>query len=312
MSSSADADEACTSCGKVEVDEVKLKKCTCLLVKYCSVGCQRNHRPQHKKECKMRLAELRDEKLFKQPDGSYLGECPICFLPLSLDTDKSTMMGCCSKFICDGCFYADVRANAMREMDGKLEHRCPFCREPVTDSHEECNRNKMKRVEANDPSALRELGKVRRDEGDYEGAFEYLTKAAALGDIESHYEVSLLYGDGKGVAKNKKKEIYHLEEAAIGGHHYARNNLGCEEMGNGRVERAVKHWIIAANLGYDNALNGLKVGFIDGFASKEDYATALRGHQAAVDATKSKQREEAYAFFDKCRKYKKDYRITPP
>ena len=30
--------------------------------------------------------------------------------------------------------------------------------------------------------------------------------------------------------------------------------------------------------------------------SKEDYAAALRGHQAAVDATKSKQREEAYVF----------------
>lgn len=27
---------------------------------------------------------------------------------------------------------------------------------------------------------------------------------------------------------------------------------------------------------------------------KEDYAAALRGHQAAVDAMKSKQREEAY------------------
>jgi hypothetical protein len=30
--------------------------------------------------------------------------------------------------------------------------------------------------------------------------------------------------------------------------------------------------------------------------SKEDYEAALRGHQAAVDATKSQQREEAYAF----------------
>jgi hypothetical protein len=29
--------------------------------------------------------------------------------------------------------------------------------------------------------------------------------------------------------------------------------------------------------------------------SKDDYAAALRGHQAAVDATKSEQREEAYA-----------------
>jgi hypothetical protein len=30
--------------------------------------------------------------------------------------------------------------------------------------------------------------------------------------------------------------------------------------------------------------------------SKEEYAGALRGHQSAVDATKSAQREEAYAW----------------
>jgi hypothetical protein len=32
---------------------------------------------------------------------------------------------------------------------------------------------------------------------------------------------------------------------------------------------------------------------MNGFVSKEDFEAALRGHQAAVDATKSKQREEA-------------------
>jgi hypothetical protein len=35
-----------------------------------------------------------------------------------------------------------------------------------------------------------------------------------------------------------------------------------------------------------------------GVVSKEDYAAALRGHQAAVDATKSKQREEGYTFYN--------------
>ena len=30
--------------------------------------------------------------------------------------------------------------------------------------------------------------------------------------------------------------------------------------------------------------------------NKEDYTAALRGHQAAVDATKSEQRDKAYAF----------------
>jgi hypothetical protein len=51
--------------------------------------------------------------------------------------------------------------------------------------------------------------------------------------------------------------------------------------------------IIAAKLGYDDALNKLKEYFAKGFVSKEDYASALRGHQVAVDATKSEQRDAA-------------------
>jgi hypothetical protein len=40
-------------------------------------------------------------------------------------------------------------------------------------------------------------------------------------------------------------------------------------------------------------LDKVKQGFARGLVSKEDYASALRGHQAAVDATKSTQRDEA-------------------
>src|SRR5210317_934204 len=90
----------CASCGKAEVDDVKLKICTaCKLVKYCSVECQKNHRPQHKKACKKRMAEIRDDKLFTQPDGSY-GECPICCLPLPIDENKFGLYSCCCKRIC--------------------------------------------------------------------------------------------------------------------------------------------------------------------------------------------------------------------
>jgi len=42
-------------------------------------------------------------------------------------------------------------------------------------------------------------------------------------------------------------------------------------------------------------LDVVKGGFKRGSISKEDYASALRGHQAAVDATKSPQREAAEA-----------------
>jgi hypothetical protein len=104
------ADEACANCGKAEVDEIKLKVCTaCKLVKYCSVECQKNHRKQHKKTCKKRAAEIRDDKLFTQPDESYLGECPICCLPHSLDQTKRLINPCCCKAICKGCDYANKK-----------------------------------------------------------------------------------------------------------------------------------------------------------------------------------------------------------
>ena len=66
------------------------------------------------------------------------------------------------------------------------------------------------------------------NEGDSDGAFKYYTKAAGLGDKSSHYNLSLLYHDGQGVEKDAEKYIYHLEEAAIGEHAWARQNIGNE------------------------------------------------------------------------------------
>ncbi len=284
-------DAVCASCGKAAVDDVKLKICTaCKLVKYCSVECQKIHRPQHKKACKKRAAEIRDDDLFTQPDGSHLGECPICCLPLSLDGTKSVINSCCCKAICKGCDYA----NQKREKEQGLEYTCPYCREELPDTQEEADQNYTERAKANDPVALRLVGKILCDEGNYEGAFESYTKAAELGDMSAHYNLAISYQLGEGVKKDKKKEVYHLAKAAIGGHPLARHNLGCEENDNGRIERAAKHWIIAARLGYDNALEAVRHSFAQGFVNKEDFEEALRGHQAAVDATKSTQREEAH------------------
>ena len=95
--SSVEQDEACASCGKAAVDNIKLSECTaCKLVKYCSGECQKNHRSKHKKACKKRVAEIREENLFTQPDECHLGECPICCLPLPIDPEKSTIHTCCS------------------------------------------------------------------------------------------------------------------------------------------------------------------------------------------------------------------------
>ena len=65
----------CASCGKAEVDDVKLKQCDgCDLVRYCSGSCQELHRPEHAEKCRKRVAELRDEILFKQPESTHLGD----------------------------------------------------------------------------------------------------------------------------------------------------------------------------------------------------------------------------------------------
>eukprot|EP00984_Skeletonema_dohrnii_P010227 scaffold3993_cov81-Skeletonema_dohrnii-CCMP3373.AAC.1 len=213
-------------------------------------------------------------------------------------------MECCSKRICIGCKYANI----IREAKGKLKHTCPFCRHPLPKSDEEGNRNlmqrieeeadknSMKRIEANDPVAFLEMSIKRRAEGDIGGAFEYLTKAAELGDAEAHYTLAVMYYEGKDVEKDEKKEVYHLEKAAIGGHPGARYNLGCYEGERFKFERAVKHWIIAANLGDEDSMHNVRDTYRSGLVSKEDYAAALRGHQAAIDAMKSPQREEAEAF----------------
>ena len=295
----------CAACGTAEVDDIKLKDCSaCKLVKYCGVKCQKEHRPQHKRACKKRVAELRDEILFKQPESSHLGDCPICCLPLPIDNDKSTLWSCCSKKICNGCNYANQR----REWKESLEKKCPFCRHPVPKLkeeirknymkriQEEADKNFMKRIEVDDDVAILEMGLRRRDEGDIEGAFEYLTKAAELGGAEAHYILAVMYQEGKDVEKDEKKEVYHLEEAAIAGNPRARHNLGCHESERFKYERAVKHWIIAANLGHEDSMHNVKEAYRSGLVSKEDFAAALRGHQAAIDAMKSPQREEAEAF----------------
>ena len=236
---------------------------------------------------------MHDDDVFTQPDASHIGECPICFLPLPLHPRKSTMMGCCSKLICRGCDHANARS----QVEHGLEQRCAFCRELAPESEEEHLKNVMNRIEKHDePVAMTQMGKKNYHEGDYWKALQYYTNAAELGDVEAHYLLGGLYCHGEGVEKDEKKAVSHWEQAAIGGHPGARGLLAGHEMENGRPDRASKHFIIPANLGCDFSLKAAKELFIGGIVSKDEYAAALRRYQAAVDATKSAEREEGEMF----------------
>ena len=289
----------CAGCGIAGGDDIILKKCACKLVQYCGVQCQKEHRAKHKKECKKRIAELRDEILFNQPEGNHLGDCPICFLPIPLDETKHVVSQCCSKVTCKGCQYASFKSVGKNWKEAK----CAFCRTLQMQSQEEFDRDEVKRAEANDPVALRQQGARCHEKGDHGGALKFWTKAAELGSAEGHLSLAKLYFEGNGVEEDEKKARYHCEKAAIGGHPRARYLLGCMEGGNGNKEKSVKHFIIAAKQGHEEALNRVKKWFLDGIASKEEYSSTLRGYQAAVDATQSAQREEAYEFFRKIESY---------
>ncbi|EJK73806.1 hypothetical protein THAOC_04549 [Thalassiosira oceanica] len=142
--------EACANCGKQGSDTVKLKSCTaCRLVKYCGVDCQRAHRKQHKKTCKQRAAELKDEQLYSQGHERQEGDfCPICTLPIQIpESDHSVFMVCCMKKVCNGCDFAAHK----RGMDD-----CPFCRKPI--SRDDLLAMVQARVTKKDPEAIDFLG----------------------------------------------------------------------------------------------------------------------------------------------------------
>ena len=52
---------SCSTCGKQQTKEFKLKKCTCRTKHYCNEQCQKKEYKKHKKEC-LRLVKERKKK----------------------------------------------------------------------------------------------------------------------------------------------------------------------------------------------------------------------------------------------------------
>ena len=118
------AHDACANCGKSSSDGCKLKNCTaCRLIKYCSVDCQKRHRKSHKNKCKKRAQELKDERLFGTGLEFFLGDCPVCLVPMPISAKDRCFTPCCMKILCLGCKYAAEYAGS--EIGSSI---CPFCR----------------------------------------------------------------------------------------------------------------------------------------------------------------------------------------
>ena len=285
-----DVTSICANCGK-EGRDVTNTCNKCKSVKYCNAACKKKHRHKHKKECERRVAELHDERLFKQPPLDE--DCPICFLRLPQLGSGQTYMSCCGKLVCRGCNYAVTK----KDTAGSL---CPFCRTQGPSSEAEIMKRNKKRMDSNDAQAVCNLGGfyTRGEYGlpqNYAKALELMQQAAELGNSTAYYGIGMAYVNGDGVAVDKKKAIYYYELAAMRGSAIARHNLGVFEERDGNHHRALKHYMIAAEGGDHNCLKKIQGLYMNGQATKDDYALALRYYQAYLDEIKSEQRDEAAA-----------------
>jgi len=305
MSNTSKTTLVCANCGKEDSDVTNTCN-KCKMVMYCNAACKKRHRHKHKKECERRVAELYDEKLFKQPPRPH-EDCPICMIRLpNLGTGR-VYMECCGKLICRGCFHAFQSRITKRKDDV-----CPFCRTANYTSDEEMMKRFNKRAELNDTQALCDMGYMYRDgeyglSQSYAKALKLWHRAAELGNADAYCNIGYAYKLGKGVEADEKKAKHYYELAAMGGNATARYNLGIEEAEAGNMDRVLMHLMIAARDGESDSLKNIKYFCFDGLATKDDYAKALRSYQAYLDEIKSDQRDEAAAYNEEYKYYESNF-----
>ena len=291
----------CANCGKGEDNGGDLKACTaCKSVKYCNRDCQIAHRPQHKKACRKRAAELRDEVLFKEPPPLY-GECPICFIRLPTMDNGKRYHECCGKIICSGCCHADVYDNHGNIIVGK---KCSFCRTPFPTTHDEANKRLKKRMEIGDGYAFCMMGSYSFY--GHNGLPQNSAKAVECWHKAGKFGYTILgtaYSNGWGVERDEKMARHYYELAAMEGNVGSRYNLGVSEYKAGNYDRALKHYMIAVRGGHTDLVKEIQRMYMDGHATKNHYANALRSHQAYLNEIKSDQRDKAAALYDDCNYY---------
>jgi len=204
-----------------------------------------------------------------------------------------------------GCYYAPVYDNQGKKVDNK---KCPFCRTPPPNTNGEGMERYKKRVEANDPIAIYNLGCDYREgtngyPQDYTKAFEYWHRAGELGHSMAYCNIGYAYNNGEGVGVDYKKATHYYEVAAMMGDEMARYNLGATEQNSGNMDRALKHYMIAVRGGKSNSLETIQKMYKLGYATREDYTIALRSYQQYLGEIKSRQRDEAAAADERNRYY---------
>ena len=155
--------------------------------------------------------------------------------------------------------------------------------------------------------SLQYSGIVHSDLANYDSSIYYYKKALPY-SIDANYRrgtgglyinIGNAYDNGRGAERDAKKAAHYWGLAAMGGDGSSRYNLGRAEFCVGNVNRALKHLTIAVRCGDNESLMQIKQLYSNGFATKNDYAKALRAYQAYLSEIKSDDRDKAAAYSEK-------------
>ena len=211
--------------------------------------------------------------------------CPICLEEWDVNSGPgTTIRTCCCKTVCTPCHR---RLDELQRLDSP----CPLCRIPAAKSGDEILARLRSKVESGNRTAMWSLG----------GAYFYghlglvpskkrgmrlYERAAALGEVNSLYNIGNSYRTGDGVKLDKKKAVKYYRMAADRGLAVAQDNLGlCYLTGEGAARdeaEGVRLFRLAAEKGLANAECNLGEAYGAGRGIAQDAAEARRWFERAA------------------------------
>ena len=201
-----------------------------------------------------------------------------------------TFYPCCGKSICQGCIYSFC-------VSGNIG-KCPFCNsDRASKTDKEYVEQMMKRVVANDAASICMLAicysrGLRGLQQDPSKALELYARAVELGFSTAHSHLSDVCRKGGDLKKTK----LHYEAAAMAGDEVARCWLGNMEAKSWNVERAIKHWTIAASAGEYTAMHTMRKFFEKGAVSRESIDSTLTAYNHSCAKMRSEPRDTFIRF----------------
>jgi TPR repeat protein len=173
------------------------------------------------------------------------------------------------------------------------DEKCPFCNADQDKSIEEKIEEMTKRVQANDANSICELGAYYYQglnglQQDNKKGKDLYAKAAKLDHHKAHYNLADIYHFNE---VNLKKAKFHYEAAAMLGCEVARCNLGVMEYKSGNMDRAIKHWLIAASVGHFRSMHNLRELFHERRVSRETIDSTLAAYNSSCAEMRSEPRD---------------------